>query len=420
MRGWLEVFQNSCGGTDGFGSGLSAVSTRSSDLHRVRRGAMSSYFSMSNVRKYEPVVAGNVSELLHRLKKSQENNQVVNLADAYRCLAMDVVNSFAVPEPRKMLEVPDFGKGFNGLMRDFSRLIALQRHLLIVFPVVKAIPDWLTVRMDPTGASKMLVDYMRSFETQTRKVVERHGKPPPGQAMSVLDAIYTSAELDRRDKVVGRIVEEAQNVVGAGTETTGATLTNLTYHLLINPPMLTKLRDELSTAANNSTSLLDYRTLEKLPYLQACINEALRLCCPVTGRLPRVNPRAPTTYTDPNGTTYTFPAGTVMSMSMPDLHFNASIFPDPHLFRPERWLESSSEQQAAMQRFFVPFGKGSRNCLGMEVAKMELALTAGNVFRELGGKMALWETSARDVGWAYDFFAPYVPADSPGLRVKVV
>lgn len=381
---------------------------------------MSSYFSMSNVRKYEPMVAKNVSKLLSRLTESNEKGEVVNLADAYRCLATDVVTSFAVPEPRKMLEVPDFGKGFNGLMRDFSRLIALQRHLLIVFPVVKAIPDWLTVRMDTTGASKMLVDYMQSFETQTKMVVKRNGKPPPDQAMSVLDAIYTSSELDQRDKVVSRIVEEAQNVVGAGTETTGATLTNLTYHLLVNPPILKILRAELSDAAHGSSTLLEYRTLEKLPYLQACINEALRLCCPVTGRLPRVNPRAPTSYTSPSGKTYTFPPGTVMSMSMPDLHFNASIFPDPHLFRPERWLEASPEKKASMQRFFVPFGKGSRSCLGMEVAKMELALTAGNVFHQLGGRLELWETSERDVSWAYDFFAPYVPADSPGLRVKVV
>jgi hypothetical protein len=57
--------------------------------------------------------------------------------------------------------------------------------------------------------------------------------------------------------------------------------------------------------------------------------------------------------------------------------------------------------------------------VGIEVAKMELALTAGNVFQKLGREMQLWETTERDVSWAYDFFAPYIPVDSKGLRVKL-
>ncbi|KAK5173646.1 uncharacterized protein LTR77_002327 [Saxophila tyrrhenica] len=405
---------------DGFGAGLSAVSTGPADLHRARRGAMANYFSMNNIRKYEPMVLEQISKLFARLEKCKTNDEVVDLGNAYRCLTTDVITSFAIPEPRTMLDLLDFGKDFNRLLRDFAKLITFQRHLKIVFPLLSAIPDWLTIRMDKTGASLQMVDFQRSYERQTQLAIDRKGNLAADQSPSILDSLATSSELKDRDKLAPRIIEEARNTVGAGTETTASTLTTLTFHLLSNPPILVKLKKELSSANPSSSTdeLLDYRTLDPLPYLNACISESLRLTNPVTGRLPRINPRAATTCTTLSGTTYVFPPGTVMSMSMPDMHSNPSIFPSPSSFKPERWLKCTDEEKAGMQQAFVPFGRGSRACIGMELARMEVLLMAGNLFGRFG--MELWETREEDVGWRHDFFAPFGPADSKGLRVKVV
>ncbi|OAG00677.1 putative cytochrome P450 [Paraphaeosphaeria sporulosa] len=404
----------------GFGSGLSMIATTSSDLHRARRGAVSSYFSAAHVRKYEPMVLAHISKLIARLETCSSNGEVVDLANAYRCLTLDVVTSFSVPEPGKMLELDDFGKGFNSLMRDFSKLITLQRHMKVVIPLLELIPDWVGNAMDSSGSFQQLVDWRMSFVKAAQQAIHRKGIPPPGQDASILDTLYSAPELGQKDKVMKYFVEEATNITGAGTETTASTLGLLTYHVLADRDIRNKLLAELSAIGGDNTELIVLRKLERLPYLQACINEALRLSNPVTGRLPRLNPRAPTTYTTPDGkTTYTLPPKTVMSMSMPDLHFNASIFPSPHTFNPSRWIDSSPEHLKEMNRYFVPFSKGSRSCLGIDVAKMELVLTAGNVFQKLGKNMRLWETTERDVSWAYDFFAPYIPVDAKGLRVKI-
>ncbi|PVH97057.1 putative cytochrome P450 [Periconia macrospinosa] len=403
-----------------FGTGLSAVATSSSDLHRARRGAISSYFSPANVRKYEPMILGHISKLISRLEKCGSNNEVVDLANAYRCLTIDVVSSFSLPEPRKMLEWEDFGKGFNALMRDLSKLITLQRHLKVVNPLLEMIPEWLIRAMDKSGALKQLLDYRKGYQTAAKLAMDRKGKPPPGHQPSILDTLYSAPELAPKDRVIDYFAEEATNTTGAGTETTAATLTLLTFHVLFDRSVFDKLFAELADIGDDSTEILELRSLEKLPYLQACINEALRIGNPVTSRLPRLNPRAPTTYTTPDGKkTYTFPPKTVMSMSMPDLHFNPTIFPSPHSFDPSRWIDASPEHLKEMNRYFVPFSKGSRSCIGMEVAKMELVLTVGNVFQKLGKRMRLWETTERDVSWAYDFFAPYIPVDSKGLRVTI-
>ncbi|KAK4958152.1 hypothetical protein LTR10_004577 [Elasticomyces elasticus] len=396
------------------------VATPSHELHRIRRGAMSTYFSSANVRKLEPIVLSRVQKLCDRLEVNRKSGQPVNLSNAFRCLATDVVTYFAFPKPRSMLDTPDFSKDFTRLLRDFSSLITWQRHLKIVFPILMSIPDAVTVWMDPSGGSKQMVEYQRSFIDQSSMAVRRKGKPEDGSSPSILDAIASSPQLSEKDKTPQRIAEEAQLTVGAGSETTGATLATFVYYVSSHRPVSDRLKAELKKAATQSSQnqILDHKTLEKLAYLQACITESLRIASPVSGRLPRVNPRADMSFTDPKaGKTYVFPKSTVMSMSMQDLHYDANIFPNPSSFEPERWLDADPEKLARMQQAYVPFSRGSRNCIGQELAKQELTLTAGNLM--LLFDFELYQTSERDIKLAHDWFAPYAELDSEGVRVKV-
>lgn len=214
-----------------------------------------------------------------------------------------------------------------------------------------------------------------------------------------------------------RLVAEAQAVIGAGTETTGNTLSVFTYHVLAQPAIQKRLKAELDAAAQDQSSkgLMNYRTLEKLRYLQACIKEALRLACGVSSRLPRLNRTSPTTYTTPSGNSYTFPPKTVISMSIIDLHYNPEVFTNPEAFDPDRWLESDGEKLKSMERAFLPFSRGPRQCIGLELAKEEITLMTGNLFHSFD--LELFDTTARDVSIFFDFFAPWAPLDSKGVRI---
>ncbi|OCK72811.1 cytochrome P450, partial [Lepidopterella palustris CBS 459.81] len=70
-----------------------------------------------------------------------------------------------------------------------------------------------------------------------------------------------------------------------------------------------------------------------------------------------------------------------VSMSSWVLHQDETCFPNPTKFEPERWLDSDSDQLKRMEKAFVPFGKGTRGCVGMPLAYCELYVTLGTLFR---------------------------------------
>lgn len=62
---------------------------------------------------------------------------------------------------------------------------------------------------------------------------------------------------------------------------------------------------------------------------------------------------------------WVIPKGVPVSMSSYWMHNDPKIFPEPFAFRPERWL-CAAEELKVMNSYFVPFAKGSRNCLGQK------------------------------------------------------
>ena len=112
------------------------------------------------------------------------------------------------------------------------------------------------------------------------------------------------------------------------------------------------------------------------------------------------------------------------------MHDNAQIFPEPGVFRPERWLEGDESKEngngkykpSKLEKYLVPFSKGSRQCLGMNLAHAEIYLCLGKMFGPggIGGRLKVWETEReRDVTIVRDWFVPIQGRESRGVRVVV-
>jgi cytochrome P450 len=165
------------------------------------------------------------------------------------------------------------------------------------------------------------------------------------------------------EKLPRRLADEVQTVIGAGLVTTAWALTVAIFYLLEDPERLEKLRAELFAAIPDLSApdALAYQKLEKLPYLYGCVKEGIRLSYGVSCRLPRLLD-TPVAYGD-----WVIPAGTPISMTIQDIQFNETLYPKPREYVPERWLGNPKAPDGeSMEKYWVAFGKGQRNCLGIK------------------------------------------------------
>lgn len=138
------------------------------------------------------------------------------------------------------------------------------------------------------------------------------------------------------------------------------TLTCCLYQLLANKDEVQKLRAELVAAIPDPNNIT-LAQVDSLPYLNAIIQEAVRLHPGVMARQVRISPVAPIMYSDKRaGKTYIVPPGTVTSMSPLDTHMHPDAFgPDAYEYRPQRWIDNPK-----LARYFMGFSRGARNCVG--------------------------------------------------------
>lgn len=99
---------------------------------------------------------------------------------------------------------------------------------------------------------------------------------PTEEHRTVYHELLANSSLPPSELTVPRLVQEGMAVIGAGTMTTSQTFTLITFHIIDNPLVERKLRDELREALPDSTMVPSIGDLENLPYLTAVINEGLR------------------------------------------------------------------------------------------------------------------------------------------------
>ena len=223
----------------------------------------------------------------------------------------------------------------------------------------------------------------------------------------MFEELRDSETLPPAEKTEKRLVDEGSTLLGAGSETTAKTLSIIHFHLMSNPTILRTLRQELGSLPADPS----FAQLSQLPYLTAVINEGLRLHHGLASRSQRIAPTEDLTYK-----AYRIPAGTPVSSQAVFIHLSPSIYPNPTAFVPERWSIARAQGQR-LEKYLFAFGRGSRMCLGMNLALVELYLTLSAVVRRF--EMVPFETCVRDVALEHDFTVPQSRIDSKGVRARV-
>jgi cytochrome P450 len=156
--------------------------------------------------------------------------------------------------------------------------------------------------------------------------------------------------------------------ISAGTDTTATTLTGWTYFVCTHPDVYSRLVREIRGAFAVEEDI-KWEKVKKLPYLEATIDEALRLFPPSAASQQRIVP--------PGGATidgYYVPAGKTVAVSPWAATRSRLNFREPDMFRPERWLGHDEKFSNDHRNASLPFGTGPRVCIGRNLAYLEMRL----------------------------------------------
>jgi len=182
---------------------------------------------------------------------------------------------------------------------------------------------------------------------------------------------------DSEGNPMGReeLTAEALTLLIAGSDTTSNSTCAIFYHLARNRHVQEKLHKELDeTLGTEDETVATGQQVKKLPFLDACINEGLRIHSTSAIGLPRVVPEGGLTVLG-----QFFPEDTVLSVPSYSIHRDKTVWGDDvETYRPERWFEGDT---AAMQKAFNPFSVGPRACVGRNLAFLELQIIVASIMR---------------------------------------
>ncbi|KAK8080611.1 trichodiene oxygenase [Apiospora hydei] len=354
------------------------------EYHRRRRKMVNNLFSAKSMEALSHVVLGVVQNAMRKAQEHLDAGRVLDIQRLYIGITIDTIMKVLCDRSLNLIDAEEEEPPFLATLRTFSESFFLLKH----FPVL----IWLADCM-PTRLAEKLLPGEFEFRRNVRQWISDRAAEHQTGIEKAEDGRKTVIDLLLRPEDHGlplthqAVEDETYSFAFAGTHTTSHTMSMGTYFLLRHPEKLEKLRQELAPLPRNERGLLTYKQAKDLPYLTAVIKESLRLSSPVPGILPRVVPRGGITWAG-----HHLPEGTSVSTAIRAVHDNPDLFPDPEQFIPERWLENDG-----LDHWLVVFGKGSRSCIGLNIAWMESYLVFSNMFTHFN--FTLHATDPTTVTW---------------------
>ncbi|KAE8355897.1 cytochrome P450 [Aspergillus coremiiformis] len=385
--------------------------THKHEVHRQRRAALNPYFSKRAINNAVPMMQEQINQLCNRLQREyQGTGKVFRLDWMMGCIASDIIVRYCLNRGYGFLEAPDFKSPFIQAIFDLLDGVHLVTQFPWVATIFNSLPQSVVETIQP--GMKSVNNYNQEMADQVSEILAKKDTRKSSEPTNVFNALLNS-NLPPEELTLTRLQQEAITIIGAGFDTTRYALSVASFHIINTPGIYTRLREELQAAIPDLKNMPSLTDLEKLPYLTACIQECVRLSYGASQRSFRISDHIALTYKN-----YVIPPGTVISMDNYSVSHDDEIFPDSYTFKPERWLgDPVAPDGRKLTRYLVSFGRGTRSCLGINLAFAEMYLTLANVFRNFD--FELYETDRSSVDCYRDMFLPHVKPGSQGVRVRI-
>ncbi|RFU81362.1 hypothetical protein TARUN_845 [Trichoderma arundinaceum] len=369
--------------------------------HAQTRRVFQGLYSMSSLISYEKYVDECADVLLNRLCICSKSREPIDMGHWFQCYAFDVIGNITFSKPFGFL---DRGEDVSGLLQALDKVIAYSTLIGIfssLHPYVFAVTNFFGIggAAGRTYLARYVKERIRQRKAEKYTMEEKLTAHVDGSPEDFLEKIMIKNK-DAPSKVTDyHVFMMSMSNIVAGSDTTAISLSAILYYLLKYPTVMEKLREEVdqSTTSGGFTGAhLSFKASLEMPYWQAVMKEALRLH-PATG-LPLWR-----TVTEGglelNG--QFFPEGTTIGLNTWTAHYNETVFgKDAAVFRPERWLEAEKEEGdriGQMNAYYLPFGLGSRTCIGRHISYLEMSKLIPLLVRNFDFELQLsekeWQTT---------------------------
>lgn len=257
-----------------------------------------------------------------------------------------------------------------------------------LFPPLVALQE-LAMKLGGMGGMTKITEFTTTRIREAKQaLLSGHDEPDPEERkVAAADFCSKSIAMSQSDKAAAANVSPdllvygacAQNVF-AGSDTTSISLNAIVYFIITHPDVLAKMRAEMDEAAARGafSDPPTFAETQALPYLQAALKEGVRMHPAVGLPLWRVVPAGGVTLCGQY-----FPAGSEVGVNPWVAHRNHGVWgADADEYRPERWLDVPEDKLREMNALYMPFGLGSRTCIGKNISLLEISKVVPQLLRK--------------------------------------
>jgi cytochrome P450 len=330
----------------GFVVGPTSMIVSDGDDHRRRRRAVTPAFARRRLDNWIPTIVSRTDAAIDSLLaaalggNTPGSDAEVDLYPVGRALVLDIVVRVLFGE-RLASRATEIGELFK------------RPQAYIEAPAVRQIPHPF-----PIGRRPKVRSDRRALDALINTEIAHRRASPQTDPSDIIATLVTAGDLsddEIRDQVV--------TLIGAGYDTTAASLAWLLWRATQHRELWDQLRAEATIAFDGDHSSL----LAALPLADRVMREALRLH--PAGLL---SPRE--TATDLELGRHRLRRGTLVLWSAYLVGRNPGAWADPLRFNPDRFVALDDTQKIASNQGWIPFGGGARNCIGFALAQMELTI----------------------------------------------
>ncbi|XP_035662563.1 cytochrome P450 2U1-like [Branchiostoma floridae] len=260
-----------------------------------------------------------------------------------------------------------FGERFEYNDAEFQRLMRLMSELVSAggisrfIPLVRKLPFFNEGSKNRAKMSMEIVEFIKA------KIKEHKETFDPADIRDIIDVYLMETQQQTPDDVDRTITEmgmigTVRDLFIAGAETTATTLKWGLLYLARHLEVQRKVQDEIDREFGSSPPTLSQRG--KLPYTEATILEIQRIRPIVPLSVPHTTSAATVLHD------FDIPANTFVIPNLWSAMMDPTVAPDPETFNPDRFLDEDGT--LVRPEWFIPFSLGRRQCLGEQLAKMEL------------------------------------------------